>query len=340
MPSIATALAPTPTSLLIPSTPPRCSSISQTLRPATTTTTPCLLQNYQAHLVLHLLPHLDSCRKHFLHYHLVLSLARTPSASLIEQSPSAHPTSLLDIVLLRSRYIQPRPSPWLATDVTSSCPTSADPTQPLPAPISLPAHRAVRSMPSSIVATRGEQLGRLKLQFNGQDGTGCERPHYIPRHCLEEFWEAHSISAILRACSINKSQNVIFQSFLCTFSLLVYINKVDFLGWLVERNLKDATFPLESRPSFWPDTPSYDKLFEAITEWQWIFFPVTLEQHELYNQVFSPQYIFPICTEELIKAGDTIQVHKIETNPSCAGSDPVRSNLAGGISLVHCLPMP
>ncbi|KAJ4227921.1 hypothetical protein NW759_004011 [Fusarium solani] len=177
-------------------------------------------------------------------------------------------------------------------------------------------------MPSSIVATRGEQLGRLKLQFNGQDGTGCGRSHYIPRHCLEEFWEAHSISAILRACSINKSQNVIFQSFLCTFSLLVYINKVDFLGWLVERNLKDATFPLESRPSFWPDTPSYDKLFEAITEWQWIFFPVTLEQHELYNQVFSPQYIFPICTEELIKAGDTIQVHKIETNPSCAGSDP------------------
>ncbi|KAJ4183440.1 hypothetical protein NW759_017083 [Fusarium solani] len=177
-------------------------------------------------------------------------------------------------------------------------------------------------MPRSIVATRGEQLGRLKLQFHGQDGTGCERSHYIPRHCLEEFWEAHSISAILRTCSINKSQNAIFQSFLCTFSLLVYINKVDFLGWLVERDLKDATFPLESRPPFWPDAPLYDKLFEAITEWQWIFFPVTLEQHELYNQVFSPQYIFPICTEELIKAGDTIQVHKIETNPSCAGSDP------------------
>ncbi|RSM05248.1 hypothetical protein CDV31_009646 [Fusarium ambrosium] len=111
-------------------------------------------------------------------------------------------------------------------------------------------------------------------------------------------------------------------SFLCTFSLLVYISKVDFLGWLVERNLKDATFPLENRPPFWPDTPAYNKLFDAIIESQWIFFPVTFEQHELYNQVFSPHYIFPICTEELIKAGDTIQVHKIETNASCAGSGP------------------
>ncbi|UPK94466.1 hypothetical protein LCI18_005401 [Fusarium solani-melongenae] len=170
--------------------------------------------------------------------------------------------------------------------------------------------------------TLWEQLGHLKLEFYGQDATGRERPHYIPRYRLEAFWKAHNINAILRAYSVNKSKDVIFQSFLCTFSLLVYINKVEFLGWLVERNIKDATFPLEARPSSWPDTPPHLELFEAITKSQWIFFPVTFEQHGLYNQVFSPRHIFPICTEELIKAGDTIQVHKIKTNPSCAGSDP------------------
>ncbi|RSL49750.1 hypothetical protein CEP54_012280 [Fusarium duplospermum] len=140
---------------------------------------------------------------------------------------------------------------------------------------------------------------------------------------LEAFWEDYNIKAILRACSVNKSQDVIFQSFLCTFSLLVYIEKVEFLGWLVERNLKDSTFPLETRPSFWPDAPAYDRLFEAIAESQWIFFPVTFNKHELYNQVFGPRHIFPICNQELIKAGDTIQVHKIETNPSSEDSDPV-----------------
>ncbi|KAM0424409.1 hypothetical protein ACHAPT_010330 [Fusarium lateritium] len=112
------------------------------------------------------------------------------------------------------------------------------------------------------------------------------------------------------------------------FSLLVYTNKVEFLKWLVERNVTDATFPLEDRPSSWPDTPPYVDLFDAITESQWIFFPAAFEQHELYNQVFNPRHIFPICKAEPIKAGDTIQVHKIETNLSCAGSDPVRSNLA------------
>ncbi|KAL2680434.1 hypothetical protein Neosp_008035 [[Neocosmospora] mangrovei] len=184
--------------------------------------------------------------------------------------------------------------------------------------------------------TLGEQLGHLKLQFRGQDGTGRERPHYIPRYQLEAFWEAHNINAILRAYSVNKSKVVIFQSFLCTFSLLVYVNKVDYLGWLVERDIKDATFPLETRPPSWPDTPPHLELFEAITKSQWIFFPVTFEQYGLYNQLFSPQHIFPICTEELIKAGDIIQVHKIETNPSCAGFGPatyVRKSFVEGENL-------
>ncbi|RSL78453.1 hypothetical protein CEP51_008204 [Fusarium floridanum] len=140
---------------------------------------------------------------------------------------------------------------------------------------------------------------------------------------LEAFWRDYSIKAILRAYNINKPENVIFQSFLCSFSLLVYIDKVEFLGWLVERNLKDATFPLEPRPPFWPDAPAYNSLFEAIAESQWIFFPVTFDKHELYNQVFGPRHIFPICQQELIKNGDTIQIHKIETNPPCEDSDPV-----------------
>ncbi|KAI8715915.1 Protein kinase domain-containing protein [Fusarium sp. LHS14.1] len=167
--------------------------------------------------------------------------------------------------------------------------------------------------------TLSEQLGRLKL--HGRDGTGRESS-YIPRQSLEAFWEACNINATLRAYAVNKPKDVIFQSFLCTFSLLVYINKVDYLGWLVERNIKDATFPLETRPRSWPDDPPYLELFEAITKSQWIFFPVTFEQYGLYNQIFCPQHIFPICTEELIKAGDIIQVHKIETNPSCAGFGP------------------
>ncbi|RMJ12127.1 hypothetical protein CDV36_008220 [Fusarium kuroshium] len=171
------------------------------------------------------------------------------------------------------------------------------------------------------MTTFGEKLEHLKMQFHGQDGTGKERPHYIPRYSLEEFWETQSINTILRAHSVNKSQGVIRHSFLCTFSLLVYINEVRFLEWLIERNLKDASFPLEARPSFWPDTPATNRLFEAITESQWIFFPVTFDQHKLYNQVFGPHYIFPICKQDLIKAGDTVQFHKIETNPSYKGSD-------------------
>lgn len=178
-------------------------------------------------------------------------------------------------------------------------------------------------MSPRIVPERGEQLEHLKLQFHGRDGTGSEISHYIPHDSLEAFWEAHSIDAILRAYSVDKSQHVIFHHFLRIFSLLVYIDKVDRLGWLVEHGAKDATFPLETYPPTWPNTPPCTKLFEDITESQWIFFPVTFGQNELYNQVFSPRHIFPIYKEELMQSGDTVKLHKIETNPSCAGCDPV-----------------
>ncbi|EEU42890.1 uncharacterized protein NECHADRAFT_84215 [Fusarium vanettenii 77-13-4] len=279
--------------------------------------------NYQAHLLSHAFLRPNSCRDSYPAILFYASRALYLCLSLnIPVQASAHPASLLNIILSRAVTYSIDPlrnsRPTLQT-LVQRLPTRHSHSPPR---ISVAAHRALRSMSSNDVPILGEQLGRMKLQFHGQDGTGSERPHYIPRYRLEAFWEARNIDAILRAYSVNKPKGVIFQSFLCTFSLLVYINKVDFLRWLVERNIKDATFPLETHPPSWPDTPPYLELFEAITKSQWIFFPVTFEQHELYNQVFSPQHIFPICTEELIKAGDIIQVHKIETNPSCAGSFP------------------
>ncbi|RSL97519.1 hypothetical protein CEP52_010868 [Fusarium oligoseptatum] len=166
------------------------------------------------------------------------------------------------------------------------------------------------------ILTLGRQLGYLMLQFHGQDGTGNEEPHYLPRYSLEAFWKAHSISAILSAYSINISQEVILQSFLCTFSLLVYINKADFLEWFVKYNMNDIVFPLQNRPPSWPDTPTSNSVFNAITESQWRFFPVAFGLPWLYKRIFGPRHIFPIRKEELIAANDMTRVHKIEIESS------------------------
>ncbi|KAM5348638.1 hypothetical protein ACJ41O_008462 [Fusarium nematophilum] len=159
-----------------------------------------------------------------------------------------------------------------------------------------------------------EQLGELKSRYCGRNGTTGQVAHYIPRFEPEEFWRSHNIQAILRNQGVPLicHPDTITKHFLGIFSLLVYTEQVPYLEKFVENNVLDSSFPLQVQPPSWSDTPSNHKLFNALKESQWIFFPVTFDQNGLYNQVLSPQHILPISNEEPIREGDAVQVYKIE----------------------------
>ncbi|KAF5012024.1 hypothetical protein FDECE_1883 [Fusarium decemcellulare] len=138
--------------------------------------------------------------------------------------------------------------------------------------------------------------------------------------CLERFWEDRSVAAVLRQHQVALPHTIVIESFLRIFSLLVYIDRVNRLDEFVERNLGDTAFPLEEPPQGWPDTPVHRELFKKIDKWQWIFFPVVFGQRKLYNQILGPRHILPIRIKDLMKPGDTVQVHKIEVHPACMDS--------------------
>ncbi|KAF4981576.1 hypothetical protein FZEAL_2642 [Fusarium zealandicum] len=175
-------------------------------------------------------------------------------------------------------------------------------------------------MAGPLVYQVAEQLGDLQQLYCGRNGIEGQKPHYIPRFALEEFWKCHSIKAILNECSIGSGPDDIAditEHFLGIFSLLVYVERMPCFNFFLDQNIPDSHFPLPASYTF-PDAPSYDKLSKAIRKKQWIFFPVTFQDFR-YNRVFVPRQIFPIHNEELLHIGENVKVHKIE---ACTSPNP------------------
>lgn len=171
----------------------------------------------------------------------------------------------------------------------------------------------------------GKELGNLKKKYIGQNGVDGEIPNYIPLSELEKFWTRPKIVQVLRASPRPRMQSheTITKHFLRVFSLLVYIGCVNFLDSFVEGELRDKKFPIEKIPPSWGESPPFHTLFNHVKESQWIFFPLTLDPHGLYNQTLSPRQILPIYEEKVIRKGDSATVCKIRTSEECTRLDKV-----------------
>ncbi|KAH6997700.1 hypothetical protein BKA56DRAFT_6429 [Ilyonectria sp. MPI-CAGE-AT-0026] len=168
----------------------------------------------------------------------------------------------------------------------------------------------------------GGELGNLKKQYSGRNGVDGGVPNYIPLSELRKFWTTTKIVKVLRASRPRmQDEAVITKYFLRVFSLLVYIECVDFLNYFVEDELPDKKFPIEEFPTSWADTPPLRRLLEQVQESQWIFFPLIFDPHRLYNQVLSPHQILPIYEEQEIRKGESATVSKIHTSKECTRLD-------------------
>ncbi|KAI2621259.1 hypothetical protein GGR54DRAFT_94442 [Hypoxylon sp. NC1633] len=141
---------------------------------------------------------------------------------------------------------------------------------------------------------------------------------FIPFPVLREYWTRARIHQVQRCCSPPFSLNIdsIREKYLRTFSTLVYCNYVTSIGEFTSYNLNDDRLPLESRPEQWPRAPGHDHLFDAVSEHQWLFFPLIFT--DLEDRCLNARYVLPILAVSNIPHGrDEVIIRKITIHDSC-----------------------
>ncbi|OTA94293.1 hypothetical protein M434DRAFT_384027 [Hypoxylon sp. CO27-5] len=146
---------------------------------------------------------------------------------------------------------------------------------------------------------------------------------FVPLPVLYEYWTRPRISKILNAFHPPLSFNIdtIRDSYIRTFSTLVYCNRVADFHNFTHYNLNDNRLPLEKRPGEWKGS-FFDSLFNKISLHQWLFFPLIFTHAHLEDRYLDPRQILPITklerlSHDRITQGDAAIIQKITIDSSC-----------------------
>lgn len=136
--------------------------------------------------------------------------------------------------------------------------------------------------------------GIKDLEIIGRDGDNREVP-FVAHQKLEEYWESGDrIKAVL--CHLDRAPPVrtIFAKYLRVFTILVVLNKIEYITAFTSYGLTDDYWPQHYSFPGWPDTSEYRDLFENFHRTQWTYFPLEFDRHGLINQIIPRQRILPI----------------------------------------------
>ncbi|KAI1386685.1 uncharacterized protein F4822DRAFT_323975 [Hypoxylon trugodes] len=147
---------------------------------------------------------------------------------------------------------------------------------------------------------------------------------FVPLPVLRKYWTRAQISKVLNASQPPLSFNIdsIRESYLRTFSTLVYCERVENLESFTQYNLNDDKLPLERRPEQWPRAAYYDSLFSRIFEDQWLFFPLIFSPANLEDRCLDEHQVLPIekldrISHDRITNGDAAIIRKMTIYDSC-----------------------
>lgn len=146
-------------------------------------------------------------------------------------------------------------------------------------------------------------------------GVDGQEDKFLPPAKLPLYWSWGKVQEVLTYHNIVVSVNAIRQHYLRVFSILVYMNAVNFLeAAFMHHGFDDGKFPVEECP--WPSSPLFSDFWTRFAPHQWMFFPLELHPNRLLGTRLPPNRILP-WRKEKIFGGDTSTVYKIVVHDSC-----------------------
>lgn len=173
--------------------------------------------------------------------------------------------------------------------------------------------------------TFAEFLREKEKRYRGRNGYG-EEQFYIPLRDLKEYW---TLRRIRTACD-SYSPNIYIRPeliqchYLRVFSILVHIGMLSYMSTFHDHGMSDNRFPVNGSLSMvlGPLPPSLEAMDSYFQKYQWMFYPVVLDQDELDHTTLSPKRILPLCSEEEIgrrmaAREEAATISKVNFDPSC-----------------------
>jgi hypothetical protein len=139
------------------------------------------------------------------------------------------------------------------------------------------------------------------------------RRHYCPISAIRRYWTTTRITAVLFSLpNLVCDAAVIRKDYLCTFSTVVYSNRVGNIGDFIRLAINDEKLPLTKPHEEWPAAEYYESLFKKIFENQWMFFPLRFRKESLQQRTLPDRRILPISNLEQICHSSIADVQKVE----------------------------
>jgi hypothetical protein len=169
-----------------------------------------------------------------------------------------------------------------------------------------------------------------KENYPGRNGRG-EKKHLVPRRELAEYWTRPRIDEVCKSYkpALPTRFKAVQENFLCIFSLLVYIDKVQYYPDFLSNSIWDDQLPFKNSPGSL-GAPAYEDLFRSLLEHQWLFCPLVLDYARLSDLNLPPERVLPFHDEEPIMSGTSsrsTRVFKIRVYDVCNKLDRVSVRL-------------
>lgn len=158
-----------------------------------------------------------------------------------------------------------------------------------------------------------------EVKQTGVNGYG-ERVQYVTLHALESYWSLETIRSAIFSAHVDAAPinvEIIRDKYLRCFSILVYgsLLPIDWTSF-TQRFPPDRLLPRQRFPASWAVKISCENL-EAISQYQWLFFPANVGLEELHNSRLAPKRILPIHGIAPIKEDEDCSVHRVTVDPLC-----------------------
>lgn len=168
----------------------------------------------------------------------------------------------------------------------------------------------------------------------GTDANG-EARRYVSHDDLKRYWTSELISSVLQSCTHpSPIVDAIEKSFLRIFSILVFIDRPQYLKVFQRREITDANLPI---PEHWPYKTDEGNDFQlALKDFyqnQWAFCPVELDNNIMYKRKLDNRQILPFMRERDRSAPD---VHKIIiSSPHSSYKQPTQVNFIPFVNITN-----
>jgi hypothetical protein len=158
-------------------------------------------------------------------------------------------------------------------------------------------------------------VAAVKRKCVGTDGTGQQQP-FIPYADLDEFWDNGRINTVLASCKphLPYSAESIRSRCLRIFSLLVYENLVSSLDVFMTHDIGDYILAQDIAPEHMHEALSsniYKPVRKAIRRYQWLFYPIAINPHELSNLRLCDHRVLPFTIGDVVSENDSATIRKV-----------------------------